>query len=91
MGYNTTAFLDKLTCTDYVDFGKCQDRFGKLSWYKSDSNYLNMKLKVFKKDEKKLLRLVQNLTMGEAEFKQFMRLRNQLVNTAKKTLLESKI
>ena len=28
MVYNTTASLDKLTCTDYVDFGKCQDRFG---------------------------------------------------------------
>ena len=24
MAYNTTAFLDKLTCTDYVEFGKCQ-------------------------------------------------------------------
>ena len=28
MAYNTTASLDKLNCTDYVDFGKCQDRFG---------------------------------------------------------------
>ena len=27
MAYNTNAFLDKLTCTDYVDFGKSQDRF----------------------------------------------------------------
>ena len=26
--YNTTASLDKLTFTDYVDFGKLQDRFG---------------------------------------------------------------
>ena len=31
MTYNTTASLDKLTCTDYVDFGKCQDRFGQFS------------------------------------------------------------
>ena len=29
--HNTTASLDKLTCTDYVDFVKCQDRFGQLS------------------------------------------------------------
>ena len=29
MDYETTASLDKLTCTDYVDFGKCQDRFGR--------------------------------------------------------------
>ena len=51
MTYNTTASLDKLTCTDYVDFGKCQDRFGR--WSKNDSNYLDVKLKVFKKDENK--------------------------------------
>ena len=23
MAYNTTASMDKLTCTDYVDFDKC--------------------------------------------------------------------
>ena len=27
MAYNTTASLEKLTCTDYVDFGMSQDRF----------------------------------------------------------------
>ena len=80
MVYNTTASLDKLTCTDYVDFGKCQDRFGQLSWFKNDSNYLDVNLKVFKKDDKKEFPLVQNLTMGEADFNQFVRLRNQLVN-----------
>ena len=82
MAYNTTASLDKLTCTDYVDLCKCQDRFGRLFWSKNDSNYLDVKLKVFRKDDKKEIRLVQNLTMGEADFKQFMRLRNQLVNAA---------
>ena len=55
-------------------------RFGRLSWSKNDSNYLDVKLKVFKKDNNKEFRLVQNLTMGEADFNQFMRLRNQLVN-----------
>ena len=29
MACNTTASLDKLTCTDYVDFGKSSDRFGR--------------------------------------------------------------
>ena len=82
MAYNTTASLDKLTCTDYVDFGKCQDRFGRFSWSKNDSNYLDVKLKVFRKDDKKEFRLAQNLTMGETDFNQFMRLRNQLVNAA---------
>ena len=82
MGYNTTASLNKLTCTNYVDFGQCQDRFGQFFWSKNDSNYLDVKLKVFRKDDKKEFRLVQNITVGEADFKQFMRLRNQLVNAA---------
>ena len=81
MVYNTTASLDKLTCTDYVDFGKCQDRFGQFSWSKNDSHYY-VKLKVFRKDDKKEFRQYQNLTMGEADFKQIMRLRNQLVTAA---------
>ena len=33
MAYNTKTTLDKLACTDYVNFGKCQDRFGRISWY----------------------------------------------------------
>ena len=68
MTYNTTASLEKLTCTAYVEFGKCQDRFGRFSWTKNDSNYLVVKLKVFRKDDKKEFRLAQNLTMGEADF-----------------------
>ena len=66
--YKTTASLDKLTCTDNVDFGKCQGRFGRFSWSKNDSNYLDVKLKVFRKDDKKEFQLVQNLTKGEADF-----------------------
>ena len=31
MTYNTTTSLDKLTCTNYVTFGKCQDKFGQFS------------------------------------------------------------
>ena len=68
MAYNTTASLDKLTCTGYVDFGKCQDRFERLFWSKNDSNYLDIKLKVFRQDDKKEFRLVQNLTMGKGSF-----------------------
>ena len=91
MAYNTTASLHKLTCTDYVDFGECQDRFGRVSWSKNDSNYLDVKLKVFRKDDKKEFRLVQNLTMGEADFNQFMRLRNQLDNAAEKFAREENL
>ena len=38
-----------------------------------------MKLKLFKKVEKKHFRLAQNLARGEADFIQFIRLRSQLV------------
>ena len=38
-----------------------------------------MKLKVLKKDENKQFPLAQNLTMVEADFIRFIRLRNQLV------------
>ena len=48
----------------------------------SDSDYLDVKLIVFKKDDNKEFRLVQNLTMEDANFNQFMRLRNQLVIAA---------
>ena len=85
------ASLEKLTCTDYVDFDKCQDRFGQFSWSKSDFNYLVVKLKVFKKVDNKEFRLVQNLTMGEGDFNQFMRLRNQLVNAAENFAREENV
>ena len=52
MAYKTTETLDKMACTDYVDFGKSQDRFGRFSWSENDSNYLDIKLKVFKREDK---------------------------------------
>ena len=79
MAYNTTATLDKLACTDYVDFAQYQDRFGRFSWSKNSFDYLDVKLKVFKRDENKQFRVTQNLTMGEPDFNQFIRLRNRLV------------
>ena len=65
-----------------MDFGKCQDRNGQLSWSQNDSNYLDVKLKFFKKGDNKEFRLVQSLTMEEADFNQFMQLRSQLFNAA---------
>ena len=79
MAYNITASLAKLACTDYVDFGKRQNRFGRYSWSENSFDYLDVKLKVFKRDENKQFRPARNLTMGEADFNQFIRLRNQLV------------
>ena len=52
MADNTTASLENLTETDHVDFGKCQDRFARFSSTKNDSNYLDLKLKVFKIKDK---------------------------------------
>ena len=91
MAYNTTASLEKLMCTNYADFRICQERFGQFSWSKNDPNYLDVKLKVFKKDDNKEFRQVQSLTMGEADFNQFMRLRNQLVNAAENFVREENL
>ena len=74
-----------------MDFGKCQDRFGQFSWSKNDSNYLDVKLKVFNKDDNKEFRLDQSLTMGETDFNQFMGLRNPLVNAAENYAREKNI
>ena len=91
MAYNTTAILDKLSCTNYVDFGKCQERFGRFSWTKNDSSYLENKLKVFKREDKNAeFRLRQNVLLGEADFDQFIRQRNQLIVAADNFLREKK-
>ena len=92
MAYNTRETLDKLSCTNYVDFAKCQDRFGRFSWTNNDSNYLDIKLKVFKRENKNAeFRLRQNLSMGEADFNQFIRQRNQLVVAADNFLREQNL
>ena len=79
MTHNTTATLDKLACTEYVDFDNCQDRLGRISCSKKSFDYLDVKLKVFKMDENKQFRLAQKMTMGSADFNQPIRLTNQLV------------
>ena len=92
MAYNTTESLDSLTCADYVDFGKSQDRFGRFLWSKNDSNFLDIKLKVFKREDKNAeFRLRQNLSMGEIDFNQFIRQRNQLVVAADNFLSEQNL
>ena len=92
MAYNTTASLDKLTCTDYVDFGKSLDRFGRVFWTKNDSIYLDIKLKVFKRENKNAeFQLRQNLSKWEADFNQSIRQRNQLVVAADNFLREENL
>ena len=92
IAYNTTASLDKLAGTDYVDVDKSQDRFGRFSWSKRDSNYLDIKLKVFKREDKNAeFRLKQNHSMGEVDFNQFIRQRNPLVVAADNFLREQNL
>ena len=92
MADNTTASLDKLTCTDYVDFGKSSDRFGRFFSTKNDCTYLDIKLKVFKREDKNAqFRQRQNLSMEEADFNQFIRQRNQLVVAADNFLREQNL
>ena len=75
-----------------MDFGKCQDRFGRFSWSKNDSNYLDNKLKVFKREDTNAkFRLRQNLSIGESDFNQFIRQRNQLVVAADNFLREQNL
>ena len=92
MAYNTTETLDNLTSTGYVDFGKCQDSFGRFYWSKNDSNYLDIELKMFERETKNAeFRLRQNPSMGEADFNQFVRQRNQLVVAADNFLKEQNL
>ena len=75
-----------------MDFGKSLDRFGRFSWTKNDSNYLDIKLKVFRREDKNAeFRLRQNLSMGEADFNQFIGERNQLVVAADNFLREQNL
>ena len=76
------ASLDKLSCIDYVDFGKNGDRFGRLSWSqteKNDTKYIEIQLKVFRKDVNGEFRKHQQINLGETDFKQLLLLRNQIV------------
>ena len=75
-----------------MDNGKCQKRFGQFFWIKNDSNYLDIKLKVFKRAEKNAeSRLRQNFSMGEADFNQFFRQKNQLVVAADNFFRQQKL
>ena len=75
--------MKKLTCANYIDFGKCQHKFGHSSWSKNDFNFFDRKFKVFKKDDNKHFWLKQNRSKGEPNFNHFIRLGIQLVILAK--------
>ena len=87
MTHKTTSSDDKLTCTDYVDFGDYWTRYGRISWSQiekdgTNTKYLQIQVKVIKKDQHGEFRVHQKLNMGELDFKAFLTLRNQLYNAA---------
>ena len=51
-----------LTCTNSVELGECQDRFGGFHASKKDSDYWAIKFRKFKKDYHVKCRLVANIT-----------------------------
>ena len=60
-------------------------------WSKNDSNYLDTKLKLVKREDKNAeFRLRQNVSMEETDFNHFIRQRNQLVVAADNFLREQK-
>ena len=86
MIFNIISALDKTCCTDYVDFGKNADRFGSISWSqieKGNQKYLNIQLKVFRKDDKGDFPRHQQITLGVFDFKQLLCLRNPIVQAVK--------
>ena len=79
MIFNITSALDKTFCTDYVDLSKNADKFGRISWSqieKDNQKYLDIQLKVFRKDDKEDFRRHQQIKLGVFDCKQLLCLRN---------------
>ena len=79
MSFNFNSALYKTSCTDYADFGKKADRFGRIFWSqieKGNQKYLDIQLKVFRKDDTRNFRRHQKINLGVLDFKQFLCLRN---------------
>ena len=67
IAYNITAYLDKKVVPTMRTLANAKTYVDDFLGPKYHSNYLDVKPKVFKKDDNDF-RLVQNLTMGEADF-----------------------
>ena len=91
MAQNSEASLNKLTCTDYVDFGKNQLKLLQRFWSGKDSNYFDVNFKFLKKDDTKKFLLVQCFRTGEEDFNQFHWLRTQLVNGAENFAIQGNL
>ena len=81
MIFNITSALDKTSWTDYVDLGKNADRYARnsLSQIEKDNHkYLDIQLKVFRKDDKWDFYRYQQIKLGVFDFKQLLCLRNPI-------------
>ena len=76
--YNTIVPLEKLACTDHADFGK-KPRQNWTFFLCKKFQLLGCKTKSFQEKWQRRLPTGKKSKNGEADFNQFMRLRNQLV------------
>ena len=86
MIFNITSALDKTSCTEYVDFGKNADQFGRISWSqieKDNQKYPDIQLEVFRKDDKGDFRRHQQIKLGVFDFKQLLCLRNPIAQAVR--------
>ena len=74
MAYNTTASVGKPICTDYVEFGKGQDRLGQNSWSKNHSIYLDAKFEFFQKDGNKSFLTGAKSDIGRGRFQPVLKI-----------------
>ena len=88
MTYNATPSVDKLLSTGFLDFGNHEkNRFGRISWSKHEKNgantkFLEIQVKVFRRNEQGEFKVFQNINMGELDFKDFIRMKTELVDAA---------
>ena len=70
MAYNTPASNDKTTCTDYVYFGKWQERRGQFAWSKNDLKNFGCKTQNFQESQKQRYLTSRNFYSGIVRYQQ---------------------
>ena len=82
MTYSLIGSLNSLSCIHFVDFGKNEDCFGKISCSQkgnNDNKSLETQLKVFRKDNGGgQFRKHQQIYLGKSQLNQHQRFRNKI-------------
>ena len=73
MASNTTASINKLSCTNYVDSGKLNDRFGIFPGLKTTPTSIILEINVVKEIANEDYRLVENTTILQKSTKKYLR------------------